>query len=319
MEQFIKNIAERLLGYKGFHYPVIDLQGNTSIPNLVNHVNQWLMQFDEIDRYDLARLTSYLLDHSYLEEHEETSYIASLFDDLMINKNGIVATPLLIQGNGRSQRDMVQIYNQYVKNNNLSYNPKLFIYLDDILFSGGRVYSDLTNYFANVKEDTTVIISLLGAFSYNLWKVKDKFQKKIDALFLEKQIRITIYWKVCSEYENRLARKNSSEILWPMEGVFNLIELNPYKLLNFNYRSGFNKNIFFQNHGDRFFLEKICLKYGYKIIERCGNIHTTTRPLGNSFYNYGFGGLIFNYRNCPNNTPLIFWWGSNNIASPMYQ
>lgn len=317
MEQYINNIAEKLMGYKGLHFPVIDSHGNTSKQNLVLHTNRWLNQFDETDRYDLARLTSNLLDNFYVEEADEISYIESLFNDSLINQNGLVATPLVIQGNGKSQKDLVESYEKYVAENGYAYNPNVFIYLDDFLFSGGRVYSDLSNYLSMIQEDKNIIIALMGAFSYSLWNSKKKIKSKIENLYSEKKIEVTVKWKVDFEFENRLSKLNSSDVLWPMQGTLNSPELNIYKLEKFNYRSGFIQSLMFSNNNDRIFLERVCLKYGYRIIERCTNVHSTTRPLGNSFYNYGFGGLIFNYRNCPNNTPLIFWWGSTNPFDPM--
>lgn len=319
MNHYIDNIAEKLLGYKGFHYPVVDIQGNKTKQNLISHITVWLNQFDENERETLARLTSYLLDNFFVEEDEEILYIKSLFQDSSINQNGLVATPLIIQGNGRSQSELVQIYQNYVDEKNYRYNPKLFIYLDDFMFSGGRVFSDLSNYFSRIQENNHIIISLMGAFSYSLWNCRNKIQTKINELYSNKQVYVKIDWKIYTEFENRLSKNYCSDILWPMEGTLNLPDLNLYKLDGFNYRSGFSKSRLFLNNDDRLFLEKICLKYGYKIIERCTNVHTTTRPLGNSFYNYGFGGLIFNYRNCPNNVPLIFWWGSNNQENPMFQ
>jgi hypothetical protein len=47
------------------------------------------------------------------------------------------------------------------------------------------------------------------------------------------------------------------------------------------------------------------------------------KPLGvSSFSGLGFGALVFSYRNCPNNTPLAFWWGDwneGNIWYPLFQ
>ena len=43
------------------------------------------------------------------------------------------------------------------------------------------------------------------------------------------------------------------------------------------------------------------------------------KPLGiSSFPGFGFGALLFSYRNCPNNTPLAFWWGDWNGNSTWY-
>ena len=318
MQQYVENIASRLLSYKGFNQPILDNLGNNNRTNLLIHVRSWLEQFEVAERGDLARITSYLLDNCFIDEAQEIEYIDSLFMDSLINQQGLVARPLCIQGNGRSQRDLVAIYDRLVHQKSLAYNPNLYIYLDDVMFSGGRVYNDLSNYLARLNTSTEIVICLNSVHTLSLWKCQQKLQKKLNELY-KRNIVVKIYWKIARQLENRLYRNNYSDILWPMEGTLNLSGLVGYKLVDYKYRTGFNSSIIFNNNNDRLFLEKICLKYGYQILERCNSPHETSKPLGNSFYGYGFGGLIFNYRNCPNSVPLIFWWGSNDADNPLYK
>jgi hypothetical protein len=57
-------------------------------------------------------------------------------------------------------------------------------------------------------------------------------------------------------------------------------------------------------------LEQEFLKAGAVIRAENNNLNRYARPLGNRIMeSFGFGALIVTYRNCPNNSPLVFWAG----------
>ncbi|OTG73064.1 hypothetical protein B9T38_05465 [Acinetobacter sp. ANC 4218] len=319
MQEYINNIVEKLKNYKGFYFPIITSGGELSPTALQQHVQTWLNQFEEHERFSLARITSDLLNKRYIEEHEEKKFIDSLFNNNGIKKDNLVATPLTIQRNGESQKVMVDYYKSVVAEKGYEYNPSVFIYLDDFMFSGGRVFNDLSNFISIIKKDMTIVVVVLGWHEYGQWYQSNRLEEKIREHNKNNNLNVEIEWLSipAARMENRKSYMNCSDILWPMEETLNLSELASKKIENFSYRLGFVKNSTFDNNQDRLFLEKICLKYGFKIIEKCISPSTTTKPLGNSLYGYGFGGLVFNYRNCPNNTPIIFWWGSTNPFDPM--
>lgn len=56
--------------------------------------------------------------------------------------------------------------------------------------------------------------------------------------------------------------------------------------------------------------ERIMFKYGLKIMGFFSKNSGVVKPLGYStFRGFGFGSTVFSFRNCPNNNPLVFWWG----------
>lgn len=63
-------------------------------------------------------------------------------------------------------------------------------------------------------------------------------------------------------------------------------------------------------------LEILFLTKGIEILSRVGELKVgQIRPLGytvKSHKTFGLGTLFFTYRNIPNNSPIVFWWGSNN-------
>lgn len=314
MEHYINNVIDVLMGYRGFYFPVINSQGMLDEVHLRNHVLTWLNQFDESERGTLIRLTSDLLTKRFITENEEQEFISNVLNTVPIRNVTSVAIPLLIQGDGDSQRIMVNYYKQLVDQHGYNYDTSKLIYLDDFMFSGRRVFSDLSDFIPSIRQSVTIYVAVLGWHKYGQWYYRELLQQQINLHNREFNLKIKIEWFYsCSEalLENRKKYNYQSDILWPMEDTFNSEDLLPFKLHQHNYRNGFVANSTFDNNTDRMFLEKICLKYGYKIIDRCNHTNPTTKPLGNSLFDFGFGGLVFNYRNCPNNTPLIFWWGSN--------
>ncbi|WP_218951771.1 hypothetical protein [Acinetobacter sp. YH12041] len=313
MDQFIDYISNKLLTYEGFSEPLMDKNGNTDKKRMVVHVYTWLKQFDPDEQENLVRITANLLQKAYIEKNYEQQFIEKQFENELIRRGNLIATPLTIQRNGESQKTMVGFYNKLVEEKGLEYDTQNYLYLDDFMFSGGRVFNDLSNYIPLIKRNITIIVLVIGWHTSGQYYQANALGKKIEKHNKENNLNIELKWLSIENLrlENRLIYNNRSDVLWPMEQTLDLPELMTRKIPGFKYRTGFIESKIFDNHNDRIFLEKICLKYGFKIIDRCTNVHKTTRPLGNSKFDYGFGGLIFNYRNCPNNTPLIFWWGSN--------
>ncbi|MFW2060396.1 phosphoribosyltransferase-like protein [Acinetobacter baumannii] len=314
MEQYINNVVDILKEYKGFYFPVLNAHGVLEEAHLRSHVLTWLNQFEESERGTLIRLTSNLLTKRFIKENKEQEFISNVLNTNPIRVAANVALPLSVQQDGESQRVMAEFYSQLVDRYGYNYDDSKFVYLDDFMFSGRRVFSDLSVFITSLRQSVTIYVAILGWHNYGQWYYRELLQQKINAHNREFNLKVKVEWFYsCSDslLENRKTYNYKSDILWPMEDTFNSEDLLPFKIHNYNYRNGFEANSTFDNNTDRMFLERICLKYGYKIMDRCNRVNPTTKPLGNSLFDYGFGGLVFNYRNCPNNTPLIFWWGSN--------
>lgn len=319
MENFVENIADKLLTYEGFYFPVKNFSGQLNKANIIQHVYKWLNQFNLEDQERLARITSNILEKTYIQKDEEQKFIKALFENPHVKKGNLVAYPLTIQRNGLSQKQMIELYKKIVEDNGYEYDLNNFIYLDDFMFSGGRVFTDISNFIPLVQKNITLLVVVVGWHRSGQWTQSQKINEKIKNHQKLNGVAINIEWLSLPQarMENRLTYMNQSDVLWPMEKTLDLPELSNRKIQGFKYRTGFIQGQVFDNHEDRIFLEKICLKYGFQIIDKCISLNRTTRPLGNSSFDFGFGGLVFNYRNCPNNTPLIFWWGSNDPCSPM--
>ncbi len=195
-----------------------------------------------------------------------------------------------------------------------------YVYIDDFIFSGGRVTQDLIPWLESLTENSELTIGLIGWYKSGQYQASKKISSKIEQIKQAKRITIKLHFVYMDNYwilENTKFNRNFSENLWPTESLINNNDLIENKLEGVTYRTFFGEQRVFRNQSERDFFEYISLKYGFKIIEKSQYPNIKTRALGNHFYDYGFGGLVFNYRNCPNNVPLIFWWGSTNPYDPI--
>lgn len=319
MQDALNKIFDYLKDYENFESYMLNYDRSINDELLHKHIEKWIAQFENSEQKFIASTVVKLLENRYITKQEEIKFIEDLFKDQSLILNNTMPTPLEIQGNGKSQKHLVQHYKKvFSQHPEINYSQDRVIYLDDFIFSGGRIYQDLTNWIPRQEKSHKIYISVIGCHS-SIWRTKNELQDKILENNQKNNLNSSLIFLDCCELENKLSKRNESDILWPMLKFFQTEEYKKYEVPNFTYRNGFIETPYslFKSNDERVRFENICLKYGFKIIEKCQTIHSTTKPLGNCRFNgYGFGGLVFNYRNCPNNTPLIFWWGSGDIHKP---
>lgn len=320
MQNALNKIFGYLKDYENFESYMLNPDQSINDKLLHKHIEQWIAQFEDSEQEFIASTVVKLLENRYITKAEEMEFIEDLFDNHLLNINNTMPFPLEIQGNGQSQRHLVQHYKKvFSQHPKITYSQDTVIYLDDFIFSGGRIYQDLTNWIPRQVKSHRIYVAVIGYHS-GIWKKKKELQNKIQENNQKNNLNSKLIFLESFELENRVFKKNESDVLWPMIKFFQDNEYQRYLDPKFNHRDGFIDTSYnlFDTNAERVKFENICLKYGFKIIERCEKINKTTKPLGNSYFGYGFGGLVFNYRNCPNNTPLIFWWGSGDISKPVY-
>lgn len=323
MLQDIDRIFNVLKYYENFGEFILDNTGNVCKIKLTQHIETWLNQFAHDEQDLIAEVVAKLLEERFITREEEEKWVEDLFNDENICANGFVLTPLDIQRDGHSQERLVKYYQDYVTKKYFKYAPNDVIYLDDVSFSGGRIIQDFANWLPKQRQSYHIHIALIG-YHTNIWQTKKKLQKLLNKYNNMYQIshKLTFLAVHNFELENKLCHKNKSDVLWPMKGFFQKNpEYSNFEDTKFQYRDGFDDEVYeiFTDSIQRTKFENICLKYGFTIINKCTTRSETTQPLGHSLWVYGFGGLVFSYANCPNNTPLIFWWGSTKSDEPMHQ
>jgi hypothetical protein len=195
-----------------------------------------------------------------------------------------------------------------------------YIYLDDVLFTGGRVATDLQSWITTQAPVKAVVhVILMALHTSGSYFTKDVRLKKFIASS-GKNIEIH-FWRLV-EPKNQKGQKNMSDVLWPIE-IPAIPEVQAYVGSEEKYPlaprvPGGALGIFSSEVG-RQILEREFLIAGVKIRSLTQSPKDFIRPLGFGNFGVGFGSMIATYRNCPNNCPLAMWWGDpKEVSGPLH-
>lgn len=259
----------------------------------------------------------------------ERTYLAeSVFDTFLRNviTQGAGSDPasywrgvrfLRLQQAGNSQKVLLRKFDHILRQtyglaiDKCGYPASRYLYLDDVLFSGGRIKSDLAAWIRsdapkNAELDVLVVIRhTQGSFftEADLAKAAASAGKNIAVRFPHSHI-----------VEDRKARTNVSDVLRPtsipsgqaVRAYVSSLGAEPL-LRNAGSVGG---HAFFSSEAGRTLLEQEFLKAGVRIRGLCPLLPKHLRPLGCTVQRtLGFGSTIVTYRNCPNNAPLALWAG----------
>lgn len=254
------------------------------------------------------------------------SWVKSFFSDLITNQQLAGENPctfwgtshmLDIQQNGHSQSEIRALFGDALmercglKLDCCGHPDGAFIYLDDVLFSGGRIGDDLECWITGeAPAKATVHVIVIAAHRFGEWKCTSR----VRAAAKNAGKIIDFHFWAALRIENRNRYRNKSEVLWPT-AIPDDADLKAYMAEEQKYpfvarQSGeIPEHAFFSSEQGRQLLERELLLAGMRIRSFSQNPNRALRPLGFSPFGLGFGSMIATYRNCPNNTPLALWWG----------
>jgi hypothetical protein len=284
------------------------------------HVEQWINQFTPANQLGLLREFDHILRNSFITKETMMGFLTTqLHNEDLVGSNPAAywksANFLDIQIDGQSQKEMLELFDECLKNS-FGFSVKScgspegdYIYLDDVIFSGGRVGTDLQAWIDNkAPAKARVIVLVMVTHSLGEYQLKGK----IDGAIKASGKKIKVEYMRAMELENRLRYRDTSEVLWPCS-LPNDPRVHHYvsaeKKFPFQPRTPTQ-----QTHGPfssqegRKLVEHELLIAGVHIRSK-GNVSAVNRPLGHGFFGVGFGSMLTTYRNCPNNCPLAMWWG----------
>lgn len=221
--------------------------------------------------------------------------------------------------------------------------PKYYIYFDDILCTGDTLVKGLAKnkddskgWFHKTNENGKTNLTIfkenkaklvLAYFCVHMFNVK----KALSRLWFElgKVNVATVYaWDEAFNIENDADNVNSKlNLIFPSEGVKDdYINECQKQIEEKIQKHGYHKEekikyrqegrpateTFFSSKENRERFEKIILTKSIEVYYRSDNMKAEPRPkpLGYGLYSdmsFGFGTLIFTWRNVPFNVPLVFW------------
>jgi hypothetical protein len=283
-------------------------------------VERWANQFDISEQDSILNETIMLLDKMYFSK-SKFQLGMEYFNDFLINyfDNIGYSIDFYIIDNqkiGSSQKDMVSLFHELriskamdTHKSAKSYNSKIYIYMDDGMYTGNRAKWEIKNFIIdNDLSDCTVFAFFMCAYEESVSYLRKSlnefcFSKKINLFVISYLLLVhkltpikENYNNVCEAFESRLEyeRERDGNMNWP------IYSLNNYPVV---------KDIFSLNNDLRVF-RKAALNIGLKLIENYNFTHF--RPFGYTmFYNYGFGNVYVSYRNISNNSPLFLWFPRN--------
>lgn len=311
-EDLLVSIANEIKTYR---------EGEFAQPTAV-HVDRWVSQFTQVNQLAFLREFNHVIKQTFLGKDVVIGFL-----DRLVTNNALAgpnpraywsnANFLRIQQRGQSQKQMLLLMGERLADRlgldiTRCGNPQGdFIYLDDVLFTGGRIATDLIAWIEGpAPNDAAVQVITMALHTSGHYYIESRRLR--DAIARSgKNIRVR-FWRLLN-VENRLYYRNSSDVLWPtsipndaavqayVDGQPRQVELraagNPGTLGMFSSEEG------------RGILEHEFLVAGVRIRSLTQNPNDFYRPLGCGSFGVGFGSTIVTYRNCPNNCPLAMWWG----------
>lgn len=287
-----------------------------------DHVEKWVEQFDrEVQKPILSEL-DHVLKKTYFSKEDVTRFLAAL----VVNEDFAGDDPcsfwkgvnfLKIQRGGNSQREMLEMFDIILfdecglKTADCGQKSTLYVYLDDAVFSGNRVRTDLVNWIgAAAPDDAEVHMVTIALHAGGQYYASTKINENCRAA----KKTISVRWWRSLTIEDRRTYINSSDVLRPtvvpedpmVKAYASTLKYPP----DLRRPGNVGGNKFFSGEEGRHILEQEFLKAGVKIRSVCPNLNVYQRPLGNVVLEtLGFGSMLVTFRNCPNSSPLALWAG----------
>ena len=283
-------------------------------------VKDWICQFPEPVRDGILIELAYVLSKTYFSKR----YFEKFYKSIATHKS--LPDPsdywrncsfLQLQKFGNSQKELLSIFSRSLKDKfgftveECGACPDRYVYLDDALFSGGRIKADIARWIAEeAPQNARVDVILLARHTQGSFFSENDIAKAAESAGKTIAVRFHARFLI----EDRRARTNVSDVLRPTA--------IPAHALTKAYATGLGTdpilrtpgslggNGFFSSEAGRNLLEQEFLKAGVRVREKCPRLNAFQRPLGNTVQRtLGFGSTIVTFRNCPNNAPIALWAG----------
>ncbi|HEV2161675.1 MAG TPA: hypothetical protein VGR52_05520 [Stellaceae bacterium] len=302
------------------------------IPRLTaDDVNGWLAQFDASDQPIILHEMERIVRRTYISKRTAARWIGNIATKPEIVGGNAAdfwtrAGIFVVQHSSRSQAEIADLLDQELDrrfgiaaNRGASTNSTYF-YLDDAIHSGNQARIDLNRCIEqyDIRNSKIYIIAMAihrgGQYYAN------------NALSQVTRGRgVTLEWRAGAWVEDRRAYTYTSDVFRPT-ALSDDPNVNAWRrtfpegqeYFHARQPGGQGALQIFSSETARETIEQAFLKRGAYIYSLPQNPDTNMRPLGYSrLRTPGFGSTIITYRNCPNNAPLVMWWGNPTGGYPL--
>jgi hypothetical protein len=309
-QELAEKLAQLIRGYR---------KGEIAELN-VDHVQRWISQFAANKQDALLTELTHVLETTYIAKAEIGKFLTGLTKNEKLTGDDPAAfwrsaNFLRLQTAGNSQKDMLELFDAALKKahgfgfDECGSKEAQFVYLDDALYSGGRIKSDISRWIKDAApKRAKVAVIAVGIHCLGEWFAGNDITKAAHEVGKDIQIE---WWRAVT-FEDRKAYMYSSDVLRPTgipdEAKDYVDSLGAEPILRTPGSTG--KLGLFSSDEARILLEQEFLKAGVRVREMCPYLNKYMRPLGCTLMKTtGFGSLLVTYRNCANNAPLTLWAG----------
>ena len=286
-----------------------------AIPNPTPaHVIRWIDQFDSAARVPLLREIDHVLSKTYLSRRKIRAFLRGMLrTDKIVTGDPVRfwrgVDFLDLQTAGNSQRDLLDMLNGIMAKefgfttSDCGGNAHHFLYLDDGLFSGGRIQADLVRWIAEEAPDRgDVYVVTCVTHTQGRYFTEQAVKRAVR----EHGKSIDFRWLHITEYENNPFDIRLSDVLRPVSIPDDPAIAAYAKQLDsrapgkhpLRPPGNTGRLSLFSSEESRHLVEQELLKAGVRIREACPNLPKQMRPLGATVqYMLGFGTMVVTYRN----------------------
>lgn len=270
-----------------------------------DHVLQWIEQFQHADQQFVLEETAHVLRKTYLSK----ASLSTLIDKLVDQYFEEIVTRRWIKTHmaGNSQSWMLeQLRIRGLESSNAATD---LLFLDDIIFSGGRAFQDIRewtmrNSDALATQGDVVVMSLFRHDSSWSALLGDRYG-------LKPHLGSLGYRPLCRQLIFIDDAKNNTNFTKFVLRCIQFPEITQYPEYSQHFVAripGCPQDSAFSSDAARCRYERIMFLAGLNIRARCPQLPAHMRPLGATHLKTpGFGALLVTARNCPNNCPLAWW------------
>lgn len=294
-------------------------------PRSVDLVDAWVQQFPGGSQLEILKALSHVFKKTYISKVDFKKFLGGLFRGTKMapgrkaHEYWREVSFLDIQKGGQSQSELLRLADEALNETHgfgldaTGCGGGDWIYLDDCIGTGSRVRSDVCGWIETEAPKAANLHVISPVLYLGSWWIDKKIEEAASAS--GKTIALTKWSLETFQMENRMARREYSDVLWPtalpddpdvrsyvkqLEGAGHAPVL----------RKGGNPGVsgIFRDDNEKKVLEEAFLLRGCEIRQECTNLPDRARPLG--YHNLdclGFGSMFVTYRNCPNNCPLALW------------
>ena len=308
------------------------------------HVITWVNQFDENDKEFLLSELLHILPYGYFSKGYISQRLRRGLENIStsLGYEGIydlfLETEIICrQDSHKSQNELLCLVNEIIKdmfNKNITdiplNNVKYWLYVDDLLASGGTFKKDIINEVEsyNITKDfknsnIKIICLFIGLHNLGWENALYSLNKKF-GWDISNRIKGYRHLSIQNNVKNSDSKLNIAYPKESEEGLKFLKFIEDAFLRNYpmrNEKIAFRpsnlpvKEEFYSSPQARDRYESILLKKGIELIYNIENITVESiRPLGMtnpSNKTLGTGSHFFTWRNISNTCPIVFWWEAN--------